>query len=98
MNKCFPLLRSIDFTRSLNHKIRSALHWVGCTAITTLQPKLLDAISESGTGGLCAELLILGVDGHPDSFVDMASIRLTSLFVTTEAMYRRGAAATHKLS
>ena len=82
------------FTRrhtAVNHSIRAALHEAGYT--TTLEPLLMDPDPHQDHPGLRADLLVFGIDGQPDTYVDVAITCPTAPSFLEGTQARRGKAA-----
>lgn len=64
-----PARRFLRHT-AINRPVRAAL----CEAVysTVPQPSLMDPKPNQGNFGLCVDLLVGGIDGHLDTFVDVA--------------------------
>lgn len=63
-------------THCINHSIRAALHEADYS--TTLKPSIMDPNPNLGDLGLIAGLLAFGIDGHRESYMDVAITCLTA--------------------
>lgn len=55
---------------AINHSTRPALHRASYSTI--LEPLLIEPNPSQSKPGLCADLLVCGIDGHSDIYVDVA--------------------------
>lgn len=77
----------------MNHATRAALHRAGhCTLLEPQLWTLKPTLSERNAG-LRANLLGLGMKGHPDCFVGVAVTFSTAPFFSPRTLCRRGTAA-----